>query len=588
MYTQLKNSGSVNNNYNKEADLHLGKTQGVIQPNCSFDHTKNYVAKTDNSNDYCYYDNGKVLVSMDQGDSFGWDPFILTATKYGNILDYTVSYDGKTYAAGEKILFNTSGDYEVFYTYTDAYNYVLKDGKPTTEEQSYTQVVNISVSVIAPTTQHASFTFADTDTATEKLTVNNKTYISAKGVSATDQEWGYITVNNTKIFYPITEAQMKKNTFGTEVQVYYYVFKDAVTITDYKDGGTGGEQKYDSSTTTMPSNLMVVNGMEAKYTDINSACVDVSKLTKDGPSGEVWDFSASTTVSGTTTYSGYLAHSSPSGLAIKSGTRDYDAITVAQFSYTDAAGATYYYFVGYFMPNQVSSESDGGSCVAPETLITLADGTQKEVQYLKAGEELLVWNLKTGKYDTAPIVFNESDAKEEHEIIHLYFSDGSDVEVIYEHGFFDANLGEYVYIRSENAKDYIGHEFVTKGEINKNTWKTAKLTNVVFEKKVTTPYSPVTFEHLCYYTDGVLSMPGGIDGMFNIFEVDTNTMKYDSVKMSRDIENYGLFTYKDFEDIIPEYAYEAFNGKYLKVAIGKGLITWDDIIRLAERYGIYF
>ena len=79
-----------------------------------------------------------------------------------------------------------------------------------------------------------------------------------------------------------------------------------------------------------------------------------------------------------------------------------------------------------------------------------------------------------------------------------------------------------------------------------------------------------------------------LDGMFNIFEVDTNTMKYDSVKMSRDIENYGLFTYKDFENIIPEYAYEAFNGNYLKVAIGKGLITWDDILKLAERYGIYF
>ncbi len=247
----------------------------------------------------------------------------------------------------------------------------------------------------------------------------------------------------------------------------------------------------------------------------------------------------------------------------------------AQYSYSDFCNGTL-------------TKLEDSNCITPETLITLADGTQKEVQYLKEGEELLVWNLKTGNYDTAPIVFNESDAKEEYEIIHLYFADGSDVEVIYEHGFFDVNVGEYIYIRSENAKDYISHEFVTKGDINKNTWKTAKLTNVVIENRVTTPYSPVTFDHLCYYTDGVLSMPGGIEGMFNIFEVDTNTMKYDSEIMSRDIENHGLFTYKDFENIIPEYAYDAFNGQYLKVAIGKGLITWDDIIRLAERYGIYF
>ena len=39
---------------------------------------------------------------------------------------------------------------------------------------------------------------------------------------------------------------------------------------------------------------------------------------------------------------------------------------------------------------------------------------------------------------------------------------------------------------------------------------------------------------------------------------------------------------------IPEFAYEAFNGQYLKVAIGKGHITWEDILRLAERYGKYF
>lgn len=76
--------------------------------------------------------------------------------------------------------------------------------------------------------------------------------------------------------------------------------------------------------------------------------------------------------------------------------------------------------------------------------------------------------------------------------------------------------------------------------------------------------------------------------MFNIFEVDTNTMKYDGRKMSCDIEIYGVFAYKNFENIIPEYAYEAFNGQYLKVAIGKGLITWEDILKLAERYGIYF
>ncbi len=228
--------------------------------------------------------------------------------------------------------------------------------------------------------------------------------------------------------------------------------------------------------------------------------------------------------------------------------------------------------------------SSGGSCVTPDTLITLADGSQKRVDSLTGDEMLLVWNLETGKYEAAPIVFVDSDAETEQEIIHLYFSNGSEVKVISEHGFFDVNLGKYVYIDATNYADYIGHTFVTEGDITSNSFNTATLENVVIEKEVTTAWSPVTFKHLCYYTNGVLSMPGGIDGLFNIFEVDTDTMRYDAEKMQKDIETYGLFTLEDFGGLVPEIAFEAFNGNYLKIAIAKGMLTWEDIAYLAERY----
>ena len=102
--------------------------------------------------------------------------------------------------------------------------------------------------------------------------------------------------------------------------------------------------------------------------------------------------------------------------------------------------------------------------------------------------------------------------------------------------------------------------------------------------EVTTAWSPVTAEHLCYYTNDILSMPGGIEGLFNIFEVDTNTMSYDAIKMVQDIEKYGLYTYEDFANMIPEEAYVVFNGDWLKVAIGKGILTWENIEKYAERY----
>ena len=110
------------------------------------------------------------------------------------------------------------------------------------------------------------------------------------------------------------------------------------------------------------------------------------------------------------------------------------------------------------------------------------------------------------------------------------------------------------------------------------------LDEVVIETEVTTAWSPVTFEHLCYYTNGVLSMPGGIEGLFNIFDVDTDRMIYDAEQMQKDIESYGLFTIGDFGGMITEDAFNAFNGAYLKVAMGKGLLTWEDIAYMAERY----
>ena len=249
-----------------------------------------------------------------------------------------------------------------------------------------------------------------------------------------------------------------------------------------------------------------------------------------------------------------------------------------------AAGATYTPEADITLYAQWTEDSSGDGCITPETLITLADGSRVQVQHLTGEDELLVWNLETGSYDTAPIVFVDSDEEATYEVIDLYFSDGSKVGVIYEHGFFDVDLAEYVYITAENAKDYIGHSFVTQADIENNTWNIVTLEDVVIENRVTRAYSPVTFKHLCYYTDGVLSMPGGINGLFNIFEVDTEIMAYDAEQKAADIETYGLFTYADFEGVVSEVAYEAFNGNYLKVAIGKGLLTWEDIEYLAQHY----
>ena len=246
----------------------------------------------------------------------------------------------------------------------------------------------------------------------------------------------------------------------------------------------------------------------------------------------------------------------------------------AQYKYSDFCNGT--------LTKLSGSSSGGGSCVTPDTLITLADGTQVRVDSLKGDELLLVWNMETGKLDYAPIMFIDSDPEAEYEIIHLYFSDGTDVKVIYEHGFWDYDLNKYVYL-DRNAADYIGHTFAKQ---NGDKLEKVTLTDVVIETELTTAWSPVTVGHLCYFVNGMLSMPGGVGGLFNIFEVDAETMTYDYEQLEKDIDTYGLFTYEELNAICPltEEMFNAAGGAYLKISIGKGNLTVEELIDMINRY----
>ena len=56
-------------------------------------------------------------------------------------------------------------------------------------------------------------------------------------------------------------------------------------------------------------------------------------------------------------------------------------------------------------------------------------------------------------------------------------------------------------------------------------------------------------------------------------------------KMLADIEKYGLYTYEDFAE---HFSYEIFEYcipvKYLKVAVGKGMITYEELLELFNKY----
>lgn len=140
----------------------------------------------------------------------------------------------------------------------------------------------------------------------------------------------------------------------------------------------------------------------------------------------------------------------------------------------------------------------------------------------------------------------------------------------------DLTLNKYVYITENNVNDFVGHNFKTDVGI-------VTLVSYTITEEYMRVYSPVTYGTLCYYVNGLLTMPGNTEIFTNIFDIDENTLTYITAE---DVSIYGLYTYEEFNVLIeiPEYVFNAFNGQYLKVSIEKGIISLEDIELLLERY----
>lgn len=228
------------------------------------------------------------------------------------------------------------------------------------------------------------------------------------------------------------------------------------------------------------------------------------------------------------------------------------------------------------------------TCIVEGTLITLADGTQKKIEDLVVGDMLLVFNHETGKLDVAPLIMldhAELDAQW-YRVMNLVFSDNEILRIYNSHGIFDVTLNKYVFITEENMLDYIGHEFYTtyyNGE--EFVSEIVTLTEAYITEEYVKVYGPLTAWYMsCFANDILTFAPAPHDittGHTNIFELDEN-MKYDEEKMQADIEKYGLFTYEELSEYLTVEQFNALPFKYFKISIGKGLMTWDEMIYCIE------
>lgn len=245
------------------------------------------------------------------------------------------------------------------------------------------------------------------------------------------------------------------------------------------------------------------------------------------------------------------------------------------------------------LDNKLSSayaeEDDGGGCYAKGTMITAVNGQKMAVEELKIGDCVLVFNHFTGKIDNSPVSYIFHEGEKEHRVLCLNFDNEAAIEVIYGHGFFDATLNKYVLLDANNVAEYVGHKFyriVLKNGLYEK--KIVTLTDYEVREERTECYSVLTAKHINCVANDILTVTDDgnrpaalLKGFYDMFELnEEHTYK----NVAYDMAKYGVFTYDDWKEYVTEDVYDAFNGPYLKIAIGKGLTTFEKIVGYIQKF----
>ena len=533
-----------------------------------------------------YSGNGAQTVEFTKGETYYFDTSVLKAEKFGAKLNVSsVVMNGTTYNYGDKIPLTEGGVYEVVYTVVDPYNYSA-DGSSTLTEN---HTVSITVKAIAKDAEILApkFTFIDQNgkkygSATVKI--GDKTYVMPDVTAAdpTTNSMGSINIGSTSIsgttvYFPVTTGYTVRS--GSNFNRYYPLFT-GINITDYTIAGDTKGTTY----TSAGDYTSLVGSSGKKFiipeNTTQSNCGDYVK--SSGQSGNAAGNSSSGWQGAgynSKNYGGTYLKSGNTSASSGNDANGYERIVWVEYSFNAGNGDVYYYRIGYHC-NKVSAQT----CFTADTLITLADGSQKRIDETTAQDQFMVWDFYNGEYTAAPASILQNYGVERVNVLTLNFEDGTAVETINGHGFYDVDADAFVIIDETNVDDYIGHSFVKQ---NGTENISVKLVGYECEEEETEVWSILTAYHYNAVIEGMLSLTpedhGYTPDYLMPFEMGEG-MKYDEAAMVADIEKYGLYTYEEFADIITYEQFDAFNMPILKVSVGKGYITFEDILEILEIY----
>ncbi len=525
-------------------------------------------------------------VEFTKGDTYYFDTYVLEAQKFDQSLEIScVTMNETEYNYGDKIPITEGGIYEIVYTVIDPYNY---NPDATIKEEAAKHEVSIMVTAIAKDAEILApkFTFIDQNENEYESTtvkVGDKTYIMPN-VTVADPTTnsmnsiniGSVSISGTTVYFPITTGYTVRS--GSNFNRYYPLFS-GINITDYTIAGdtTGTTYTTSSNYTSLVGSsgtkfIIPANGGQTN-------CGDYVKT--DGQAGNA----AGNSDSGwqgagyNTSYGGTYLKSGNTNASSGADSNGYERIVWVEYCFNAGNGDVYYYRIGYHC-EKVAAQT---GCFTSDTLITLADGTQKRIDEITFDEQVLAWDFMTGEYVEQDIALLVNHGEDTYRVANLEFSDGTLLRLIADHGVFDYDLNQYVYITVDNMQEYVGHRFV---QYDPNGGYQIVTLEKAFETvEITEAYSITSSETMNAFASNILTVAPPAD-FYNWIPMG-DKLRYDVETLSADVEKYGLYDYEVFADYVTYEQFVAWNGPYLKIPVEKGMITFDYILELIELYKPY-
>ena len=166
------------------------------------------------------------------------------------------------------------------------------------------------------------------------------------------------------------------------------------------------------------------------------------------------------------------------------------------------------------------------SCFLPDTLITLADGTKKQIKDITYSDKLKVWNFDEGKYDESSICWLTRSGLKNHHYYKLTFSDGTTLCTT------GRNSNHRVYNADDRLFDGVASIEIGKRVFTENGIVT--LTNKEYIEEEIEYYNLITEYTFGCFANGVLTS----DRYGNTYPISED-MKF--IKDGRQVRPYSEF-----------------------------------------------